>query len=95
MRNPRVFIVPAGKLQEQLFPPAVRQRLADFTEPIFNDKEQLSSEELAERLPGCQAVITGWGTPKLTPSVLDAADRLALVAHAAGSVHFLLPDPPS
>jgi len=95
MRKARVFVVPAGKLREQLFPPAVAERLAHLAEPVFSDREELSSEELAERLPGCQAVITGWGTPKFTPSTLDAADRLGLVAHAAGSVRSMLPDPPS
>jgi len=95
MRKTRVFVVPAGKLQDQLFPPPVRERLAQIAEPVFNDKEELSAEELAERLPGHQVLITGWGTPRLAPPVLDAADRLGLVAHAAGSVRFLLPDPPT
>ncbi len=95
MRKPTVLVVPSGKLQEQLFPAAVRDRLAHFADPVYNETECRSPGELAELLPGCRAAITGWGTPKLTPGVLDAADRLAIIAHAAGSVHFLLPDPPS
>jgi len=94
MRKPKVLVLPSGELQEQLFPDRVRDRLAHFADPVYNEKESLSSEELADRLPGFQAVVTGWGSPKLTPEVLDAADRLGLVAHAAGSVRFLLPDPP-
>ncbi|MCJ7797029.1 MAG: hydroxyacid dehydrogenase, partial [Thermoleophilia bacterium] len=89
MRKPKVLVLPTGKLQEQLFPEPVRERLAHFADPVYNEKESLSSEELADRLPGFQAVVTGWGSPKLTPEVLDAADRLGLVAHAAGSVRSL------
>jgi len=95
MRKPKVLVLPSGTLQEQLFPDPVRERLARFADPVYNEKDSLSSEELAARLPGFQAVVTGWGSPQLTPQVLDAADRLGLVAHAAGSVRFLLPDPPS
>jgi phosphoglycerate dehydrogenase-like enzyme len=95
MRKPKVLVLPSGELREQLFPEPVRDRLAHFADPVYNEKESLSSEELSDHLPGFQALITGWGSPKLTPAVLDAADRLGLVAHAAGSVRFLLPDPPS
>ncbi|MCJ7749761.1 MAG: hydroxyacid dehydrogenase [Armatimonadetes bacterium] len=95
MKKPKIFVVPSGKLQEQLFPDFVRDRLAHFADPVYNEKDSLSSKELADRLPGFQAVVTGWRSPKLTPDVLDAADQLGLVAHAAGSVRFLLPDPPS
>jgi len=95
MRKPRVLVLPTGTLQHQLFPETVRSRLSQFADPIYNDKECSSPTELAKLMPGCQALITGWGTPKLTPEVLAAGDRLNLVAHAAGSVRFLLPDPPS
>ncbi len=95
MAEPRVFVVPAGKLQEQLFTPPVREALAEFASPTYNEREErLSPQELAARIPPYQAVITGWGAPQLTPEVLDAAAELRIVAHAAGSVHFLLPDPP-
>lgn len=94
MRKPKVLVLPSGELQAQLFHKSVRERLAHFADPVYNETESLSSEELADRLPGFEALVTGWGSPKLTPEVLDAADRLGLVAHAAGSVHFLLPDPP-
>lgn len=96
MANPKVFVVPGGKLQEQLFPPRVREALAAFADPVYNDirDRRITSEELAERLVGNDAVITGWGTPKFTPEVLGRAETLRIIAHAAGSVKFMLPDPP-
>ncbi len=95
MAKPKVFVVPGGKLQNQLFTSPVREALAECASPIYNEREErISSQELAARIPGCQAIITGWGSPQLTSELLDAAPELRIVAHAAGSVHFLLPDPP-
>ncbi len=94
MEKPRVYVLPSGKLQEQLFPPKVREVLAEFAEPVYNTSEgRVSSEDLAKRLQGFAALITGWGAPKLTAEVLDAAADLRIVGHAAGSVKFILPDP--
>ena len=96
MPKPKVFVLPSGQLQDQLFPEPVRQRLADIAEPIFNTHTQpLTSDGLAALLPDFRVLLTGWGAPQLAPSLLDAAKSLRLVAHAAGSIHFLLPEPPS
>jgi len=93
--KPKVFVAPGGTLQQQLFPRSVRDALSDFSRPLYNDgPEPLSGHELASRLTGCRALITGWGCPKLTKELLDRAPELRIVAHAAGSVRFLLPDPP-
>lgn len=95
MEKPKVFVLPSGRLQQQLFPPRVREMLAEFAHPIYNAAEgRLSSADLAARLPRCVGLITGWGAPRLTREVLDAAAELRIVAHAAGSVRFMLPDPP-
>src|SRR5512133_3445738 len=32
------------------------------------------------------AIVTSWGSPRLTPELLDAAPRLKFIGHAAGSV---------
>jgi len=96
MSKPRVFVAPSGKLQEQLFPPRVREALAAFARPIYNEKEErLTAEDLAGRITDCEALITGWGSLQLTAGILDAAKNLRIVSHAAGSVKFLLPEPPS
>ena len=93
--KPKVFVAPGGTLQQQLFPRPVRDALSDFSQPLYNDgPEPLSGNELASRLAECHALITGWGCPKLTKELLDRAPDLRIVAHAAGSVRFVLPDPP-
>lgn len=37
-------------------------------------------------LAGCSGCITGWGSIPMTGDVLDAAPRLSIIAHAAGTV---------
>lgn len=75
----------------RLFPEAHLQRLRavfdidpdqvarDFTEPAA-----------ASRLAKVEAIITGWGAPRIDPAVLEAAPRLRAVLHAAGSVKGLV-----
>jgi phosphoglycerate dehydrogenase-like enzyme len=48
-------------------------------------------DELAELLPGVEGVVTSWGSPLFTPELLDAADKLKIVGHAAGSVKNRMP----
>ncbi len=59
---------------------------------LNEDGRNWTSEELAQRLPGVDAMITSWGIVKLDEQVLAKADRLKLVAHAAGSVKGFVTD---
>jgi len=50
---------------------------------------KLSTGWLREQIRGSDAVITGWGTPRLTPDVLDQAPGLKAIFHSAGSIKHL------
>ena len=52
---------------------------------------KLSSADLAEGISGCSALVTGWGSPEITPEVLAAAGDLRIIAHSAGSIRRLIP----
>ena len=73
----------AGKYEEMC-------ELFDVT--ANNGAANWSSEEVAERAAGMDAIVTGWGAPKMIPAVFEAAPELRLIAHSAGSVHGLIPD---
>jgi phosphoglycerate dehydrogenase-like enzyme len=51
-----------------------------------------TSDQLADEIEGVDALITGWGAPRVTRDVMDRADRLRLIAHSAGSVRAMLDD---
>jgi phosphoglycerate dehydrogenase-like enzyme len=92
--KPRIFVAFRPSLYGTLFAPETDAALRAFGEVTFHgDESNLTSEQLAERVPGFEAVLTSWGTPRFTEAVLDAADQLRIVAHTAGSIKSMLPRP--
>jgi len=90
--RPLVLVLPRPSLYRQLFAIDAHQALCQLGEVVFQDQElDLSSDELAGRIPGFDAVITGWGSPSFSDQVLAAADRLTIIAHSAGSIKQMLP----
>ena len=92
MPKPELFIAITKTLRTSLFSTASEERLADlFTVHGGDHDDKLSSADVAERIGGCTALITGWGTPEITPEVLAAATELRIIAHSAGSIRRLIP----
>jgi phosphoglycerate dehydrogenase-like enzyme len=90
--KPRALVLLRPSLYRVLFTDQVDTDLQSLVEATFNViDEDWSSEELAERIGGYQIAVTGWGSPKFSEGVVDAADRLELVAHSAGSIKHMLP----
>ena len=88
----RIYVAVPPALYATLFASAADQRLRELGEVEFRRRaSRLTSSELAERIRGCDVVITGWGTPVFTDEVLSAADRLRLIAHSAGTIKRMLP----
>jgi phosphoglycerate dehydrogenase-like enzyme len=53
--------------------------------------DEINEAWLGERIGQAEILITGWGTPALTPAVIDRAKRLKAIVHAAGSVKTMVP----
>jgi phosphoglycerate dehydrogenase-like enzyme len=53
--------------------------------------EEMTLEFMASVMQNADACITCWGTPNFTEGLIGGAKKLRLVAHAAGTVKFLLP----
>jgi phosphoglycerate dehydrogenase-like enzyme len=68
---------------------AALRSLVDVT--MGPEEADWTSAALAQRIGACEIAITGWGSPRFTDDVLDAASQLRLVAHSAGSIKHLLP----
>ena len=87
----RILVLPPPKLRADLFEPSVEARLNALGEVIANPTDNnYTSEELADLIPGMEACITSWGSPKFTDEVVVRADSLRVIVHAAGSVKGLL-----
>jgi len=92
--KPRILVAFRPSLYEVLYSPAQDAALRAYGEVTFHNSEtNLTSESLTECIPGFDALLTSWGTPRLTDQVLEAADKLRIVAHTAGSIRNLTPPP--
>lgn len=92
--KPRILVLTPPTLYSTLFAADADAHLRDVAHVTWNEgPENWSAAELAQKIPDYDAVITGWGSPTFTDDVLDAANRLRLIAHSAGSIKKLLPSP--
>lgn len=84
---PKILVLPPPGLRAGLFLPHVEPRLYTLGEVFMNPNEKnYTSEELAELIPGVDAAVISWGSPQFTPEVMERADSLKVIVHAAGSV---------
>ncbi|MFN8496000.1 MAG: hydroxyacid dehydrogenase [Caldilineaceae bacterium] len=90
--QPNIYVLLRPTLYQELFSHEADRTLRTLGQLTFHPNESnLSSAELAQRIGPFDAIITGWGTPEFTDEVLDAAPRLKLIAHSAGSIKKMLP----
>jgi len=93
MDRPRVLIAVPEPLRGTIVTEGALARLRGFAQVTMNqDGRNWTGAEIADRLPDTEAMITGWGIVRLTSEVLARADRLRIIAHAAGSVKGFVTD---
>ena len=81
-------------LYDLLFADEQKERLTSLGAVSRQEEAgDLSEAQLTRLIGGQDIVITCWGSPTFSDAVLRSADRLKLIAHAAGSVKRLLPPP--
>ena len=96
-RKPRVLHLPAREHTEKVFTPESWARLQAGFEVTRNEGDHdLTEEQICALIGGHDALTTGWaapasgGPPPITPAIMEAADRLRIIAHSAGSVRRML-----
>jgi len=78
---------PDDWVRKAIFPPEQVKRLEAIGQVTWNPSEKnYTPEQLAAELRDKHAVITGWGTNRLTADVIADAKDLSFVGHSAGSV---------
>jgi phosphoglycerate dehydrogenase-like enzyme len=92
MGTRRILFLPRTGLARDILSERATATLNGLGDVVWNVRDRdYTPEELAELLPGTEAVVTSWGTPVFTPELLAVADSLRIVGHAAGSVKHLMP----
>lgn len=89
-RPAALFALGAHHLPDLYPPPSMQrlQRLVRIDEAVV--AERFDTDTIRAALASTEFLITGWGCPPITTSVLDAAPRLRAILHTAGSVKSLL-----
>ena len=84
---------PKGHIRDVFFPEGAIEKLKELGNVILNDTDiPLGEEEIVKYIKDVDICITHWDTPKLSDKVIESANRLRLVAHAAGSVANIITD---
>ncbi|MBM3214585.1 hydroxyacid dehydrogenase [Candidatus Poribacteria bacterium] len=90
---PRILYVCTPSHTRKVFRPEDYTRLQTHFDVHANSSERnYTSEQLANEIAGYDALLTGWGAPRITQDAMARADRLRLIAHSAGSVRGMLND---
>ncbi len=93
MEHPTVLIAVPQPLRDRILSDGALARLCSFAHVRLNDDgRNWLNHEIGAKLPGVHALITSWGSPGLDTEALAAADKLMIIAHAAGSIKFLATD---
>lgn len=90
-RRPRVAFAMDADAHAAAFPPAVLAELRSFAD-IVHERPlgDLGSAHAQQILASTDILITGWGTPRITPSTVAAAPALRAIVHSAGTVRLFL-----
>lgn len=82
-----VVLMPDNAIRKQFLPCKVAEELLEkIGEVVWNpSSENYSEYELKKLLQDADAVITGWGCPRITEEMLEGS-HLRLIAHTGGTV---------
>ena len=53
---------------------------------VWLDTLTTTEEELKDKIKDCDTYVTGWGSPPLTPEILECAPNLKLLTHLGSTV---------
>ena len=84
--RPLVLVGLHDDFHKSFLPERQLERLAQAAEVVITNQDWPQHPRLAE----ADVLLTGWGSGKLTPEVLERAPRLAALMHTGGSVRAFL-----
>ncbi|MBV9409589.1 MAG: hydroxyacid dehydrogenase, partial [Candidatus Eremiobacteraeota bacterium] len=86
-RRPKALLAYAPERNPDTFAPDQSARLGALVELVRPEPVRaFSPDGVADALREAEVLVTGWGAPMVDAAALDAAPRLKLIAHLAGSV---------
>lgn len=92
MKKPKVAVLLNEWEMKTILVEKDMRRLLKIASVSQKTVEKISESDAKDLLKGADAVISCWGTPRLTAEILENALDLKLIAHAAGSVKIVVSD---
>lgn len=91
MSRPNLIVCAGADLFDSFFPPKQKKRLSRLFRWQLDVSREMNS--LRKKLPGAEALITTWDSPRFSEDVLQLAPQLRIIAHCGGEVksRFALP----
>jgi len=87
MSKPKIALLQAKMLTEQLFTEEALARIGELGQVVINPgRERPTVEETIQLIRGARACVTSWGCQPMADEILDAAPELGIIVYAAGSV---------
>ncbi|MCW4020659.1 MAG: hydroxyacid dehydrogenase, partial [Candidatus Bathyarchaeota archaeon] len=74
------------KTFDRCFDEETREEIDSLVDIVGEVKEAVTLEDLKRNLRDAEGCITGWGSIPVTGEILEAAPRLKVIIHSAGSV---------
>ena len=93
--KPKILVLPSAALYKEIVSPRAEEKLHVLgnvvqVTPVDTAGRRVTSEQIYDLLPGVDAVLTSWGAPTFDQRLLDRADRLKIIGHAAGTIKGLV-----
>jgi phosphoglycerate dehydrogenase-like enzyme len=90
----KILVLPHGNAYAEIMSEHAEQTLCELGEVVrlTGPEHKVTPEEVAPLLRGVDAVLTSWNAaPKFDAALLQHADRLKVIGHAAGTVKGFVP----
>ena len=93
MAKPRVAVLIREPLRRRILSDDDLAKLEEVAQVELSPHERdMTEDEVAAMLRTADGCMSSWGTPPLTPRIVDTAPGLKIWAHAAGSVKPMVAD---
>ncbi len=93
MAKPRVAVLIREPLRRRILSDDDLAKLEEVAQVELSPHERdMTEDEVAAMLRNADGCMSSWGTPPLTPRIVDSASGLKIWAHAAGSVKPMVAD---
>ncbi len=90
--SPKILVLPPSPLFDEIMSAQAIEILESIATVDWNRAGRfLTHDEVAERIRGCTAVLTSWKSPVFDEELMEAADELRIIGHAAGSIKTFIP----